>query len=262
MRMIFLVFPEIHCGGKSAGSFFCYFSKGFLPRNPRTCAQTAVTADFVRRVERCGSAARAVLPKMRLQTWLMPVLVNRRVQGALEGWPRSAALEAGFIPWDVVALLAAVRPQLFTGWDFLEVAFPRCSQEPCNGTMVTRPSEATGSHSNIVSVPKFITNETLILENMLELLCSVPSVEPLPSLEWGFGREVFANSLLVICMLPIFCWKKKGQNLVDLAPRFCTVLGTLSDSSASRTSLGSMFDSDEYRPTHSCCFYSRMYILG
>lgn len=30
------------------------------------------------------------------------------------GWPSSKALDAGFIPWDVVALLAAVRPHLFT----------------------------------------------------------------------------------------------------------------------------------------------------
>ncbi|CAL1163273.1 unnamed protein product [Cladocopium goreaui] len=205
----------------------------------QTCAQSAVTADFVRRVESCDSAARAVLPKMRLQTWLMPVLVNRRVQVALEGLPRSAALDAGFIPWDVVALLAAVRPHLFTGWDFLEVAFPSCSQEPCNGTMLTQPSEATGSHSNhsnIVSVPKFITNETLILETMLELLCSVSSVEPLPSLDWGFGREVFAalNSLLVICVLGVllFWMKKKRPTLIwppwPLDPVcFCMVVGFL-----------------------------------
>ena len=198
-----------------------------------------MTADFVRRVESCDSAARAVLPKMQLQTWLMPVLVNRRVQVALEGLPRSAALDAGFIPWDVVALLAAVRPHLFTGWDFLEVAFPSCSQEPCNGTMLTQPSEATGSHSNhsnIVSVPKFITNETLILETMLELLCSVSSVEPLPSFDRGFGREVFAalTSLLVICVLGVllFSMKKTRPTLIwppwPLDPVcFCMVVGFL-----------------------------------
>lgn len=179
----------------------------------------------------------------------MPVLVNRRVQVALEGWPRSAALDAGFIPWDVVALLAAVRPHLFTNWSFMEVAFPSCGKEPCNGTMVTQPSEATGSHrshrshSNMVSVPKFITNETLILETILELLCSVSSVEPhLPTLDWGFGREILAalNSVLILVLLPIFCWKTKRPTLVDLA-----FLVILSDGFWGRVSCLIMFDSDD-----------------
>ena len=130
----------------------------------QTCAQVSVTAEFLQShlfatreqvlrfgmlfavlfavlwsaftrsgLEKCNSAAHAILPKMQLQTRLMPLLVNRRVEVALEGekrqteqsfvcfecpcltgWPRSAALNAGFIPWDVVALLAAARPHLFT----------------------------------------------------------------------------------------------------------------------------------------------------
>ena len=50
----------------------------------------------------------------------MPSLVNRRVQLALKGWPASSNLDRGFIPWDVVALMATLRPDSFLavrrGW--------------------------------------------------------------------------------------------------------------------------------------------------
>ena len=36
--------------------------------------------------------------------------MNRRVRRR-SAWPLSDALDRGFIPWDVVALMAAVRPE-------------------------------------------------------------------------------------------------------------------------------------------------------
>ena len=51
---------------------------------------------------------------MRLQTWFMPKLVNRRVKAqTLPERPTSPGLQSGFIPWDLVALLATSRPHLF-----------------------------------------------------------------------------------------------------------------------------------------------------
>ncbi|CAK9039256.1 unnamed protein product [Durusdinium trenchii] len=156
----------------------------------QTCAQVSVTAEFLRRLETCpASAARAVLPKMWLQTWLMPSLVNRRVQLALKGWPASSNLDRGFIPWDVVALMATLRPDSFDQWERLHVSFPPCELEPCNGTMSISSSTADGGP---VWVPKVLRNETLFLEEMLDMLCSVPMSGPKPTLQWGFLVQAVA----------------------------------------------------------------------
>lgn len=37
-------------------------------------------------------------------------------------------------------------------WEYLEVTFPTCSEEPCNGTMSTRPADV-GDHRNVAFVP-------------------------------------------------------------------------------------------------------------
>ncbi|OLQ02445.1 Pyrimidine-specific ribonucleoside hydrolase RihB [Symbiodinium microadriaticum] len=82
----------------------------------QTCAQVAVTPAWLRRLEECPprAVAHRILPKMWLQTWFMPKLVNRRVKAqTLPGRPTSSGLQSGFIPWDLVALLAASRPHLF-----------------------------------------------------------------------------------------------------------------------------------------------------
>merc|ERR1719336_74687 len=88
----------------------------------QTCAQVTMTGDFVERFKSdcCpGAAACAVYPKMWGQTKVMPWMVNRVVKERMpEGWPRSPGLDSGFIPWDVAALLALARPQLFASWEW------------------------------------------------------------------------------------------------------------------------------------------------
>ena len=86
------------------------------------CAQAAFTAADVRRLEaRCGcvassaapAAACALVRKMSLQTHLMPRLVNPYVRPKLPAssrWTPSERLADGFIPWDVIAMLAAFVP--------------------------------------------------------------------------------------------------------------------------------------------------------
>lgn len=44
----------------------------------------------------------------------MDVSIVSDIFSFFQGWPGSTFLDAGFIPWDFVALLAAVRPHLFT----------------------------------------------------------------------------------------------------------------------------------------------------
>ena len=98
----------------------------------QTCAQAAVTLDTIRKLEAqcCPSAAAcALLPKMRLQARVMPGLVNVHVAPRLPSqlrWRPSTQLHRGFVPWDVVALLAALRPELFGEWEAHRVDVPPC----------------------------------------------------------------------------------------------------------------------------------------
>ena len=163
----------------------------------QTCAQAAITAQFVERLAGCTSPVEAILPKMRQQTWLMPSLVNRRVRLALEDRPQSEFLAEGFIPWDLVALLAAVRPRRFSRWEHFEVALPPCLQEPCDGTMQSRLTSARGA--GVVLVPQLV-DEGLLLEDIFQLLCSTPSSGPTPRPQLGFVPQLLLLLLLVLAV--------------------------------------------------------------
>ncbi|CAE7541612.1 rihB, partial [Symbiodinium pilosum] len=161
----------------------------------QSCAQVAVTSQTLKRLEECPTAAAHwILPKMRLQTWLMPRLVNRRI-AALPGKTLSPGLREGFIPWDLVALLATIRPQLFR-WDHWKVELPPCSAEPCNGTMLsTLLTDEPDGWANVARVP-WLRDENEMLENILELLCSVSTTRPQPRLQLGFLPIMFAALVL------------------------------------------------------------------
>ena len=123
-------------------------------------------------------------------------------------WSPSAHLSDGFIPWDVVALLAATRPQLFGAWEAHAVSVPPCaSGEPCNGTMAVEPApldssllatardgaRVPGAHRNVVTVPHTVASESALIDASIELLCSVPAADPdapPPRLHLGFLREM------------------------------------------------------------------------
>ena len=106
----------------------------------QTCAQASMTAAHIGRLSaRCCAGERpaavcALVPKMELQSRVMPWLVNRHVAkrrwvGAAKSVPvvYSPNLDRGFIPWDLVAMLAAVRPALFDGWQRHRVHIHRCA---------------------------------------------------------------------------------------------------------------------------------------
>ncbi|CAE8618085.1 unnamed protein product, partial [Polarella glacialis] len=128
----------------------------------------------------------------------------------LRRWPEdvAAGLDEGFIPWDVVALLAAVRPALFEDWEYLAVELPPCEGgEPCNGTMTTSkaqalPQDTESWASGLVLVPQRIRDEGQLLEAMLELFCAVPAVTPIPksALLWGFLTPL---ALVALAALPL-----------------------------------------------------------
>ena len=197
------------------------------------CAQAAFTAGHVADLEqRCGcrpsgsggdsgsrrpAAACALVRKMQLQTRLMPWLVNKHVVPKLSGansrWRASEGLTSeSFVPWDVVAMLVAFRPELFEAWEAHAVHIPSCdSREPCNGIMEVNPSPLWGvtdsksdgagegergreQHRNVALIPHRMRSEAAVLEEATELLCSVPAathVDPARpvALLLGFGKE-------------------------------------------------------------------------
>jgi len=205
------------------------------------CAQAAMTRARVDALEAAccpGAAACALVRKMALQTSVMPWLVNKHVRPKLPEagsghrdagrWPASGGMEDGFIPWDVVAVLAALRPaDLFERWQVHRMTMPRCGDgaEPCDGTMtvepidarhITKPLEAprkfvgyhvpderghmldatTSSdreiHRHVVTVPDLLRSEASLLDASAALLCLVPVADPaapLPPLLLGFAAE-------------------------------------------------------------------------
>ena len=200
----------------------------------QTCAQVAFTSDDVGTLEaRCCSAsgdgedsgeeangeaaACALLKKARLQTRVMPWLVNVRVAPRLPDgsrWRRSSRLQRGFIPWDVVALLAAFKPWHFGAWEAHKVEMPRCAhlggREPCDATMRVEPTpvkglvvdledglvradmtaaedeeEAAQSHAktlhsraawrDVALIPHLVRSERELVADAISLLCAVPA---------------------------------------------------------------------------------------
>lgn len=177
----------------------------------QTCAQTIVTESYLERLDCPSVAACAILPKMKQQIKLMPRFVNQAVKkrchslGAGDGpWVPSPNLDKGFIPWDLVALLAITHEEEFLKWTYHRVSIPPCDDhigEPCNSTMVV--SEDLGESfdsrdwSGVVRIPHKVRNEEKLLDLMFALLNEVPatSTQP-PAMFWGFYGEI----LLSICL--------------------------------------------------------------
>lgn len=201
----------------------------------QTCAQAAFTLDAVRRLEaQCcpGAAVCALLPKMALQARVMPGLVNTYVAPKLPSelrWRPSVALSRGFIPWDVVALLAALRPHLFGEWEAHAVELPTCDgPEPCDSTMVVErealpasllataevvtraeavAARASGAHRNVATVPHLLRSEAAFLDETIRLVCAAPAAVSLRRpIHLGFVREVAllaGASLVALVALPL-----------------------------------------------------------
>jgi inosine-uridine nucleoside N-ribohydrolase len=122
----------------------------------QTCGQTCVTQahldHYLKNKEGdCPNrlAACALLPKMRQQVKVMPKLVNPRVKKwLLDGrggrWKVSPHLDFGFVPWDVVALLAITHPdELFEEWEYHRVAVPSCTTTTTEGEEGGEPSSSS-----------------------------------------------------------------------------------------------------------------------
>jgi inosine-uridine nucleoside N-ribohydrolase len=178
----------------------------------QTCAQTTVTKEIVDNFEsKCcpSSAACSLLPKMRQQIQIMPHLVNRHVLPKMTEWPASQNLPYGFIPWDMVALLAISHPELFNEWKYHYASFPSCQYgEPCNMDMVVQDYyddvdvlHGSFNHSGIVRVPHSVRNETALLHTTFELLCAVPAHGPRPNLLLGFVGPVASGIAVIIMFL-------------------------------------------------------------
>jgi len=174
----------------------------------QTCAQVVFTQENLDGFEEkcCARAAAcALLPKMKHQVQLMPWLVNRHVQPKMISPQHvpSPHLMEGFIPWDLVALMAVAYPELFDEWQHHAVDFPECNVEPCDGNMIVSSLISTSTitnHSGIVRIPHALRNETEFMEITLDLLCQIEAHGPPPHLLWGFLNQV-AGLLFAIVIL-------------------------------------------------------------
>lgn len=178
----------------------------------QTCAQAAFTKEHLDYfTDSCcpRAAACSILPKMKLQLKVMPWLVNRHVLSKMIQHVPSPNLMQGFIPWDLVALLAVVHPELFDEWQYHEVSFPECDDgEPCDGNMlVSTPGSllTPENQSGIARIPHQLRNETEFMDMTLNLLCQVDAQSPPPQLLFGFLNQV-AGMFFAVLILTRILW--------------------------------------------------------
>ena len=188
----------------------------------QTCGQVLVTEEWISKLD-CERnkelAVCAYLNKMRQQTRLMPVFVNPAVEKRMQTnnmqWKALPNLDRGFIPWDIVALLAITHPEEFDDWRYHRVSLPACGRgEPCDGTMQVLDdlgADFNGNWRNTVRVPHKVRNETRLLDIMLDLIkdVKVPASRKQPHMNWGFAPDlagfVIATSAFVFyCITPRF----------------------------------------------------------
>jgi len=217
----------------------------------QTCGQVTITDEWISSLN-CNQqqhqdssnkklAVCAYKSKMKQQVRLMPRFINRAVKDRMvlveEGtttsshhWKPSPNLDKGFIPWDIIALLAITHPNEFDQWKYHRITFPNCSSgEPCDSTMKVLedlPDDYFDNDNNdsvkkkrwrgIVRVPHEVRNETKLLEIMLDLISDieVPSSSPLlhEQQQWGFGINVvsgfsIASAMFVICCIKL-CFRR------------------------------------------------------
>lgn len=163
------------------------------------CAQAAVRlADVDRLVARCcpGAAVCALARGLRRQCAFSQRFVNG---GLAQRVPDvHVALGAGpaFVPWDVVAVLAAARPELFGEWRDFEVTVPPCaSGEPCDGTVSVRRAANASVRAPVRLSPGGV------VDSLVDLVCEVPAVGAAPGVVAG-GAPVLFGSFAVAGVVP------------------------------------------------------------
>ncbi|CAB9508931.1 nucleoside hydrolase [Seminavis robusta] len=165
--------------------------------------------------QRPAAAACGILPKMHQQVAAMPKLVNKAVAKRFPSdgrWSPSVNLDKGFIPWDIVAILAISHPDIFDEWEYHTVQFPTCGpegREPCDNTMtVGAPPPATPfqHQSGIVRIPHLVRNETQVLGLMKDFLGHTPAQGTTPNMMLGFMGPVFGG---IVAGAALALWKIK-----------------------------------------------------
>jgi hypothetical protein len=189
----------------------------------QTCGQVSITEEWISKLN-CESddqlAVCAFASKMKQQVRLMPMFVNPAVKNRMASsthksiivWNPSPNLYYGFIPWDIVALLAITHPEEFSDWQYHRVSLPHCiGREPCDGTMQVIDDIGVnydGSWSNVVRIPHTVSNETRLLDIIFDLIkdVDVPATFEQPRLSWGFAID-FSGFVIATIMFTIFCIK-------------------------------------------------------
>ena len=184
----------------------------------QTCAQAIVTESYLQKIDCPSMAACALLPKMKQQITLMPKFVNPAVKkrclpDAEDNirWKLSPNLDSGFIPWDVVALLAITHRDEFLEWKYHNVTIPSCSDqigEPCDSTMIVVDDigeEFDGKDwRGVVRIPHIVRDEEALLDIMFSLLNEVPAISlGHPVMFWGFYSEILLTLCISIIVLKL-----------------------------------------------------------
>ena len=178
--------------------------------------QVAFTVEEIAQLRACcpTSAGCQHLTKLAKAVDDSPPPINEMFRGDGYDRNRSPRASGGFFPWDLVAVMAVLRRDLFSEWAPHHITVHRWQSEftPASDD---QPDEALEGHDVTmhVTVPMRVIDERAVLADALQRICRVAHVEP----------ELIGTSALLIPSNRRFF---RGNH-----PRVCTLaVGTVGDS--------------------------------
>lgn len=158
----------------------------------RVLGQVAFTQEEVDQLAACcpHSAGCQHLAKLSKAVADSPPVINEMFRGPGYDRLRSPRATGGFFPWDLVALMAVLRPDLFSEWTphgvhvhLWQSEFTRCDDRegtgPCVGAGATADDTSSPATDTVsVTVPMRVLDERALLRDVVGRICMVEHAEP------------------------------------------------------------------------------------
>ena len=179
--------------------------------------QVAFTVEEIAQLRACcpTSAGCQHLTKLAKAVDDSPPPINEMFRGDGYDRNRSPRASGGFFPWDLVAVMAVLRRDLFSEWAPHHITVHRWQSEftPASDD---QPGEALEGHDVAmhVTVPMRVIDERAVLADALQRICRVAHVEPeligtsallIPSNRRFFRGIALAFALLLLVLLVTAC---------------------------------------------------------
>ena len=161
-----------------------------------------------------------------------PPIINELFRGPGYDRLRSPRALGGFFPWDLVALMAVLRPDLFSEWTphgvhvhLWQSEFTKCGdgEQRCSGTDVS--GDANAGDTVTVTVPMRVLDEAALLRDVVGRICQVEHAAPdligtrdlIIRSNRRFFRALGVTAVALLlglpCMCGFWCVRRRRSNL-------------------------------------------------